>query len=108
MAEGRATAPGRSHNDPQNVATEAVAGAINFGIHKEVLSMGIRLMRYEKQCIECGKRKPISATAEQIRAWRNGALIQDAMPNVPEDERELLISGICGECFDALFGGPES
>jgi len=25
------------------------------------------------------------------------------MPSLPKEERELLISGTCGTCFDALF-----
>jgi len=54
-------------------------------------------------CRICNQEIPVSATAEQIAAWRAGELIQRAMPDVPADERELLISGVCGPCFDKLF-----
>ena len=36
-------------------------------------------------------------------AWENGKLIQDVMPYLSADEREVLISGICGPCFDKMF-----
>ena len=42
-----------------------------------------------------------------LDSWQNGALIQDAMPYLSADEREILISGICGECFDNMFAGEE-
>jgi len=35
--------------------------------------------------------------------WKNGELIQNVMPYLNEDERELLISGTCGKCFDKIF-----
>ena len=58
-------------------------------------------------CGECNKAYDVPATPEQIAAWHNGELIQRAMPNVSEDLRELLISGMCGACFDALFDEDE-
>jgi hypothetical protein len=62
----------------------------------------------ERTCSECHQQKPIHCTAEQFAAFEAGELIQRAMPNVSEDERELLISGICGSCFDKLFKDEES
>lgn len=36
--------------------------------------------------------------------WMSGSVnIQRAMPRVPAAERELLISGTCGSCFDEMF-----
>ena len=35
--------------------------------------------------------------------WQRGARVQDALPQLSVNDRELLISGICGTCFDALF-----
>jgi hypothetical protein len=42
-----------------------------------------------------------------LAAYEAGELIQRAMPDVSEDERELLISGVCGQCFDELFKEAE-
>jgi hypothetical protein len=38
---------------------------------------------------------------------QRGVLIQNALPNVNEDQREFLISGICGKCFDKMFVEPD-
>ena len=40
-------------------------------------------------CRICNQEIPVSATEEQIAAWRAGTLIQKAMPDVPAEEREL-------------------
>ena len=36
----------------------------------------------------------INVTMEQLAAWRDGALIQNAMPNISADEREFIKTGI--------------
>lgn len=54
------------------------------------------------QCGRCGYDFEVPATAEQLSNWRSGELIQRAMPNLTADERELLISGYCGKCFDEI------
>ena len=36
--------------------------------------------------------------------WQEGALIQDALPYLTTDQRELLISATCGTCWDDMFG----
>lgn len=51
-------------------------------------------------------QKPFSVTvkAEEMFAYNQGKLIQDAMPSLSVDERELLITGISPEgweIFDA-------
>jgi hypothetical protein len=60
------------------------------------------------RCVQCHQDKPISATEAQIREWQiTGKHIQVVMANVPAAERELLISGVCGKCWDALFANDE-
>jgi hypothetical protein len=44
---------------------------------------------------------------EQIDAWISGALIQNVMPDLDEDQREFLISGMMPGEFEALFGEEE-
>lgn len=50
----------------------------------------------------------INATNEQFIAWHEGALIQDAMPDATEDQREFLISGCTPECWASLSTGVEA
>tara|TARA_R110000823_G_scaffold216404_1_gene345975 strand:- start:222 stop:458 length:237 start_codon:yes stop_codon:yes gene_type:complete len=42
----------------------------------------------------------LDITFEQYDAWRDGTLIQDAMPNLTPDEREFLMTGITSEEWD--------
>lgn len=46
----------------------------------------------------------IAVTQEQIDSWRNGELIQNAMPNLSADEREFIKTGITSEEWEELFG----
>lgn len=56
-----------------------------------------------KKCISCNTITTITVTASQHYRWQHGELIQRVMPELSEDDRELLISGMCGNCFDNLF-----
>ena len=47
----------------------------------------------------------INVTEEQLRAWEAGALIQNAMPHLTDDEREFIMTGITPGEWDAMFGG---
>ena len=58
-------------------------------------------------CLKCAEAQQITVGNADLDSWENGALIQDAMPYLSADEREILISGICGECFDNMFAGEE-
>jgi len=58
-------------------------------------------------CWRCNEHHILAACAEDVDRWQNGELIQNAMPYLSADERELLISGTCGTCFDNMFGSEE-
>lgn len=44
----------------------------------------------------------INVTEEQLLAWRNGAYIQDAMPNVSSKDREFILTGITPKEWEAM------
>lgn len=54
-------------------------------------------------CNRCKDQVEMKVVQVDYEAWENGKLIQDAMPYLSADEREVLISGICGPCFDKMF-----
>jgi hypothetical protein len=58
-------------------------------------------------CSKCKETECVMVNRQDVADWRGGKYIQDAMPYLSADERELLISGICGSCFDQLFEGDE-
>ena len=45
----------------------------------------------------------IDVTQEQLNAWENGTLIQNAMPHLTSDEREFIKTGITPEEWDSAF-----
>lgn len=46
---------------------------------------------------------------EAIQAGRSiGMSIQDIIPDVSPDYREMFISGICPTCWDNMFGSDEA
>jgi hypothetical protein len=55
------------------------------------------------KCLECKKLVEFEADEVGLEAWYNGALIQQALPDLPASLREMLITEICPACFDKLF-----
>jgi Zn ribbon nucleic-acid-binding protein len=55
------------------------------------------------RCPECKKEQSVEVSAEGYDAWKKGELIQRAMPELNAATRERLITGLCPECWDAMF-----
>lgn len=55
----------------------------------------------------CGEVKQVVVSTLAYDAWQGGVLIQRAMPGLSVDQRELLISGTCGECWERIFPAEE-
>lgn len=58
-------------------------------------------------CPFCGSTFVVRVPSDGYAAWKNGACIQDVMPDVDPDIREMLISGICPDCWDNMFWDDE-
>ena len=59
----------------------------------------------EAQCNHCATVKELEVDIANFAAWqRREMLIQEAMPELSPPDRELIKLGICGECWDAMFG----
>lgn len=55
-------------------------------------------------CSGCGIDYHFSVDYDGYFRWKKGeGFIQDLLPDNTASERELLISGTCGECFDRTF-----
>ena len=63
-------------------------------------------MLIEKKSMVSGKvhAMDLDVTQDQIAAWNSGMYIQDAMPQLSDDEREFMMTGITPEEWDATFG----
>ena len=42
-------------------------------------------------------------TEQQYQRWLDGALIQDAFPNLTASQREFIMTGVTDEEWDELF-----
>ena len=64
-----------------------------------------------QSCVNCGKHTAIVITTEQKerlqKRFETGEHIQDILSELPPDQRELFISGFCGDCWDEIFEGFE-
>lgn len=63
-------------------------------------------MLIERKSMVSGKvhAMDLDVTQEQMDAWNSGMYIQDAMPQLSDDEREFMMTGITPEEWDATFG----
>mgnify|MGYP003388263233 CR=1 FL=1 len=55
-------------------------------------------------CRMCKVEHSLVVDAQDMFDWNSGKLIQEAMPYLSREQRELLISGTCGDCFDEMCG----
>lgn len=61
-------------------------------------------MKIDVCCKWCEKSHELEVRKSGLNRWKKGELIQDVLPELSADERELLISRTCGKCWDAMFG----
>lgn len=54
-------------------------------------------------CPFCGRVQDVLVYDEDYSNWTQGMLAQEAFPYLTAAERELLISGICDDCWGDLF-----
>lgn len=70
----------------------------------EVPDQGIQnWFQFRQTCSGCREEFVLLATEQEVDKYLHGAFAQEAFPKWTADERELLISGMCGKCFDELI-----
>jgi hypothetical protein len=88
-----------------NEAEAEVLG--NRGGKIETVRMPDGLASIATWCMHCNTRGRLRVDPRDYRRWIAGALIQNAMPYLTADERELLISNTCAECWKKIFATEE-
>ena len=58
-------------------------------------------------CYSCRQPQTVTVPIEALARFRSGAFAQDVFPTLPAEQREFLISGICGKCWDEMFPDAE-
>lgn len=59
-------------------------------------------------CPICHTSHDVEVPMDGFFKWQDGACVQDAFPSLSAEEREMLISGICPECWNFMFGKEEN
>lgn len=55
-------------------------------------------------CALCDYPQYLPVSAEQVARWRSsGDYVQVAFPDLSANQREMLVSGTCGVCWDKMF-----
>lgn len=68
----------------------------------------MNLLNVETRCPICGEYSIITVDKEDYLAWQKGDLLaQDAFPYLNVEDREMLISGICPDCWERMFPAEE-
>lgn len=65
------------------------------------------MKQVKTKCPLCGKETIIEVEEAAWEQFKAGELAQNCFPDLSPDEREMLISGICPECFDKAFPDEE-
>ena len=68
-----------------------------------MIQLAPKILNINVSCRHCGVRAQIQANSHDIQNWQDGELIQNAMPYLSADERELLISRTCPNCWSEMF-----
>ncbi|WP_339271486.1 hypothetical protein NYE54_08320 [Paenibacillus sp. FSL K6-1330] len=54
-------------------------------------------------CIVCSMTQVLTVSEDDLQKYKDGAHAQHAFPYLSAGDRELIISGVCGSCFDEMF-----
>lgn len=76
-------------------------------VYQETFENGQHFYVYNGPCVVTGKKVSVKVPAEQLFAYRQGAYIQEAFPDMSVGEREFLMSGFSQEGWDLTFSGAE-
>lgn len=65
------------------------------------------MMTVKCTCISCHVDYSLNVKPLDYLRWSQGMHVQTAFPYLSPSERELFISGICGECYDKIFADED-
>lgn len=60
-----------------------------------------------RACFHCHQPSEVKVLKSDYDRWHSGALIQEAFPEMPLNQRELLQTGIHPECWAKMFPKKE-
>jgi hypothetical protein len=66
-----------------------------------------RFTPHRHYCRPCGRSETITYRDSDLSLWRKGMVIQQAFSYLTPDQREMIKTGICAECWESMTGGEE-
>lgn len=65
---------------------------------------GQNAFHIDVKCPSCKREKRLKVSAAGFEKYRSGRYnVQDCFPELDTSKRELLISGICPDCWNEMF-----
>lgn len=61
------------------------------------------MVEIKRDCPCCGKTHSVKVKENDYVNYKNGFLVQRAFPYLSSEDREILVSGICGSCWNKIF-----
>ena len=62
-----------------------------------------KIISIQRACPKCNKLQTVKVEQSQYYRWMAGENIQIAFPELSANQREILMSGICPECWEDIF-----
>jgi len=62
------------------------------------------LVTHSSSCVFCGKEHLTTVDKVKYQRWLGGERIQLVWPEMSDDDREILISGTCPDCWSNYMG----
>ena len=67
-----------------------------------------RDFEFVRFCPVCKKRQSVMVNIKDYIRWERGELTQRCFPYLSAEEREIIISGVCPDCWENMFGKEEA
>lgn len=67
----------------------------------------LNVYTFRVPCTSCGTTHHLAVQGSGLFKYNQGVSVQGAFPELSAAQREMLISGICGDCWTALFAGDD-
>jgi hypothetical protein len=77
-------------------AGSALEGAVKGGLVDKAIAVDCK-------CPFCGKVNSVVVPESGLEAYNNGEHVQVAFPELTADQREMVKTGICVECWNKMF-----
>jgi hypothetical protein len=75
-----------------------------FTLNKITKNQELNYFVSSHACPNCDSTLSVEITPDKLYAYNQGAYAQDVLSEFNADVRERFITGICGTCWDEMFG----